>query len=635
MSPRARRRIVLVQVLVASLVVTLLGRLFFVQMLDPNKPVQTAGVLHDGTIVLPATRGEIVDSRGRVLVANKSTYVITVNRSQLLALDDSGTGVLTRLAGLLKVSAADLAQEITPCGVHVPSPCWTGEPYQPVPVASDVSDSVLLAVSEHKEDYPGVAVETQTVRSYPDGSLAAHELGYIGQVSAADEKADPTLVDADTIGQSGLESSYDAALRGKDGYQTVKLDARGVQVGTGTTVEPTTGDTLVTSIDADVQKLAETALTKQIAVSRAAGKPATGGAIVVMDPSSGRIIAAASYPTYDPQVFVGGISVADYKALTNPAANDPLISRAIAGEYAPGSTFKLVSSSSDVMHKLATLTGEYSCPGYLDVDGRIKTNYDSESIPGGVDLRLALQYSCDTWFYKFAVQEYYADQQRIADGKKPDEYLQHMARAFGFASSAGVDLPAGEQAVGTIADRETRQADWTANKAQYCADAKKGYPDVKDPTTRAYLTQLASENCTDGWRYRAGDNADLSIGQGETLVSPLQLAVAYSAMVNGGTLWKPTIGWAEVIPPARSSRRSRPPSRTRSRSPPRCSTSSRTRCSSHPTTRSPARSPSTAHRSSSRSAARPEPPRSSASWTPRGSPAGGRPRARPSWSSSG
>jgi penicillin-binding protein 2 len=535
-----------VEVLVASLVLTLFGRLFFVQMLDHNKPVQTAGTLHDGRIVLTAPRGEIVDSRGRPLVTNRATFVITVNRSVVLAQPDDGTAVLDRLAALLKTTRGDLSQKITPCGVKVPSPCWTGQPYQPVPVATDASNTVLLAIKEHQEDYPGVAVTTQTVRTYPDGALAAHELGYTGQVSAADKKADTALVDDDTIGRTGLEDYYDSVLRGTDGYQTVQLDARGDAVGTGPTVEPTPGDTLITSIDANVQKLAEQALLEQIQQMRAKGKAATGGAVIVMDPNTGRIIAAASYPTYDPQVFIGGISVADYQALTKPSADDPLISRAIAGQYAPGSTFKLVSASSDVMNGLASLDGGYTCPSSLNVDGRVKTNFDSEAIGGSVNLALALQYSCDTWFYQFAVQEYYNDQKLIAQGKKPNEYLQHMARAFGFASSAGVDLPADEQAVGTIADRETRQSGWEANKAQYCADAKRGYPDVTDPQMRAYLTQLASENCTDGWRYRAGDNADLAIGQGETTVSPLQLAVAYSAMANGGTVWRPTLGWAVV-----------------------------------------------------------------------------------------
>jgi penicillin-binding protein 2 len=245
-------------------------------------------------------------------------------------------------------------------------------------------------------------------------------------------------------------------------------------------------------------------------------------------------------------VFVGGISVADYKKLTDPSANDPLVSRAINGEYAPGSTFKLVTSTSDVMDGEDNLTETAACPSSININGEVKTNYDSESPGYDMTLAQALQYSCDTYFYNYAVQEYNNDQNRIAAGKKPLEQLQHMAREFGFASSANVDLPQSEQAVGAISDRETRVANWNTNKKFYCADAKTGYPDEKDLTMRAYLIKLASENCTDGWRYRAGDNADLAIGQGDTLVSPLQLAVAYSAMVNGGTVYNPTIGWAEA-----------------------------------------------------------------------------------------
>jgi penicillin-binding protein 2 len=181
----------------------------------------------------------------------------------------------------------------------------------------------------------------------------------------------------------------------------------------------------------------------------------------------------------------------------------------------------------------------------VSIDGRVKTNFDNESF-GMMSVQAALGYSCDTFFYVPAANEYYNDQSRIDAGKKPNEFLQKTAAQFGVGSSVGVDLPAGEQATGSYADRETRMARWNANKAQYCADAKKGFPDVVPTSQRLYLTQLASENCTDGWRYRAGDNADMSIGQGETTMSPLQLAVAYSAMFNGGKIYEPTLGWAEV-----------------------------------------------------------------------------------------
>jgi penicillin-binding protein 2 len=242
-------------------------------------------------------------------------------------------------------------------------------------------------------------------------------------------------------------------------------------------------------------------------------------------------------------LFVGGISVADYQRLTRPGAGDPLVGRAIAGQYAPGSTFKLISLSDNIGSGAMTVDGQYPCPGSLTIDGRTKTNFDSESFGGAIGVRFALQVSCDTFFYAPAANEYYADQARIDANQKPLEQLQAMARAFGVAGSPRIDLPADEQASGSLADRGTRKARWDANKADYCAAARTGYPAEPNPTTRAYLTQLASENCTDGWRYRAGDNADLAIGQGETTLSPLQLAMAYSAMVNGGTLYAPTLGW--------------------------------------------------------------------------------------------
>jgi penicillin-binding protein 2 len=532
--------------LLASLLITLLARLSFVQILDTSKPEQSAGLTHLGTIAVPAPRGEIVDARGRVLVGNKSTHVLIVDRSVLDQQHDKGAAVLSRLASILGTTATDLRHEITPCGVNVPAPCWIGQPYQPVPVATGIDAGVLLAVSEHAEQFPGVKVDTRTVLSYPGGTLAAHVLGYTGAVSESDQKVNKALVDADTIGRSGLEESYDSVLRGVDGKQNLHLDPRGEAVGNGDTVAPIPGDTLVTSIDADVQKLAEQALADQINGSRAKGNAAPSGAVVVMDPHTGRVIAAASYPTYDPSLFVGGISVADYQKLTRSGAGDPLVGRAIAGQYAPGSTFKLISLSDNVGSGAMTLDGQYPCPGSVNIDGRTKTNFDAESFGSAIGVRFALQVSCDTFFYAPAANEYYADQARIDAKQKPLEQLQAMARAFGVSSAPKVDLPADEQASGSLADRQTRKARWDANKADYCAAAAKGYPTEPNPTTRAFLTQLASENCTDGWRYRAGDNADLAIGQGETTMSPLQLAMAYSAMVNGGTLYAPTFGWGVV-----------------------------------------------------------------------------------------
>jgi penicillin-binding protein 2 len=540
------RRFSIIVVLVVSLVVTLTSRLYWVQMLDPHKPTQTAGLLHPGDIVVPAPRGLIVDSTGHVLVANTSVQVMTIDQDRIDGLPNHGAAVLTKVAKLLHVSESRLAAEITPCSTKVPAPCWTGEPYQPVPVASHLPTSTLLAISEHREDYPGVAIQTVTLPSYPYGALAGHVLGYTAQVTQANKKANHKLSDADTIGAAGLEAQYDKWLRGVDGVETKNLSPQGYSVSNGDYTAPKQGDTLVTSINLKLQRLAEQSLAQQISDSRKAGEPATGGAVVAMDPQTGRVLAVASYPDYNPQLFVGGISNKNYKALTAPSADDPLLSRAIAGAYAPGSTFKLITTSSLVTHHEISLTGTYPCPGSVTIDGRVKTNFDSESFGAPISLQDALGYSCDTFFYVPAANEYYSDETRIADGKKPHEYLQHTATEFGVGRAPAIDLPANEQATGSYADRETRLARWKANKAAYCAAARRGYPNVTNATDRAYLTQLASENCTDGWRYRAGDNADMAIGQGETTMSPLQLAVAYSALVNGGRIFSPKLGWGIV-----------------------------------------------------------------------------------------
>ncbi|HEU5267554.1 MAG TPA: penicillin-binding transpeptidase domain-containing protein [Jatrophihabitans sp.] len=543
--PPTPTRLGIIVALVVSLMLTLFARLYYVQLLDPHKPVQAAHQTHDGVIVIPAPRGLIVDARGRPLVANRSTQVVTVDRDLLQARPDKGRSVLIRLAALLGTSAGLLAKQITPCSPRVPAPCWTGEPYAPVPVKANVSTRVVLAIGERREEFPGVAVQTITLPTYPAGALAGQLLGYTSEITEADKKRNNKLSDADTIGVSGLEQQYDAQLRGVDGQQIVKLNPQGYTVSTGAQTLAQQGNTLVTSIDADVQRLAEQSLAQQIKDLRKKGKPATGGAVVVMDPNTGRVIAAASYPSYNPAQFIGGISAANYRKLTDPAAGTPLLSRAINGEYAPGSTFKLITASSLVMHKEINTTDQYGCPGSVSIDGRVKTNFESEAL-GPITLENALGYSCDTFFYAPAAAEYYRDQRRVDDGQQPREYLQHMAAAYGVGRAPDIDLPTGEQASGSYADRESRMARWKANRAEYCAAGRRGYPEIKDRTQRAYLTKLAQENCTDGWRYRAGDNADMSIGQGETTMSPLQLAVAYSALVNGGRIWAPTLGWAVV-----------------------------------------------------------------------------------------
>ncbi|HYT10002.1 MAG TPA: penicillin-binding protein 2 [Mycobacteriales bacterium] len=562
-------RLAILRVLVVSLLVTLAARLYYLQVLDQDKLVQTANRQHVREVILPAPRGAIVDDRGRPLVTNRSSLVVSVNRSELLAEHDQGAAVLARLAKLIKVPAAELARRITPCAPDVPKPCWNGSPYQPVPVLTDTTPDVVLKIAERREDYPGVTAEAQTLRQYPYGSLAAHSLGYVGPVTqeeldaaagraASGRPGGPALHLNAQVGRSGLERTYDGDLRGTDGVRYVTVDNRGTVLGVQRETEPQRGDTLVTSLDRDVQAIADRALAAEIArrrteIDQNTGRPyaAPSGAAVVMDPQTGRVIALSTSPTYDPTVFVGGISRKELAQLTDERAGVPLVSRAVQGQFAPGSTFKLASTSAEVMSGRASLSGSYSCPGSLLVGNRQKKNFEGQGIAGAIDLRVALAKSCDTIFYGFAQQDWYSDESRVDGGQKAAEVLQRMARAYGFGRDPAIDLPDGEQTAGRIVDRAFKKGRWDANKAQYCADARRGYPDVADAARRSFLTRLAQENCADGWRFRVGDAADLAIGQGETTVSPLQLAIAYSALVNGGTVWEPRIGRAVLGPDGR------------------------------------------------------------------------------------
>lgn len=548
------------RVFVLAMVATLGARLYYLQILGRERLTQTATAQHVREVVLPAPRGPIVDDQGQPLVRNRSSLVVTVNRSVLSGLPDDGQGVLKRLSTVVKIPAAQLAKMITPCQAGVPKPCWRGSPYQPVPVVTDTTPEVVLRIAEHAEDFPGVTAQVETLRDYPHQTMAAHTLGYVGPITQTelDNAAAAGRTDVhrdDLVGRAGLERQYDSALRGTDGVQQVLVDNRGVVTGRGARTPPQPGDTLVTSLDTKLQALVEKTLADEIALRRTQydaknhrNFAATSGALVVLDPHTGRVLALASYPTFDPTLFVGGISATDLDKLLSPAAGTPLVSRAVAGQFAPGSTFKLVSTAADVMGGLGSLSGQYACPPSLMVGNRVKTNYDSESLSGPVDFHKALAFSCDTFFYQFAMNAWYQDQNLIAAGKKPHEYQQAMAKAFGFGSDPGLDVPSGEQSAGRIPTRAYLQKRWEANKAQYCADAKKGYPNVPDAARRAFLTALASENCTDGWRFRIGDAADIAIGQGEITSSPLQLALAYGALVNGGTLYAPTIGKAVVDP---------------------------------------------------------------------------------------
>ncbi|HWH28111.1 MAG TPA: penicillin-binding transpeptidase domain-containing protein, partial [Mycobacteriales bacterium] len=491
------------------------------------------------------------DVTGQPLVRNRTALVVSVNRGLLRAQDDGGDDVLARLGGLVGRSAQDLRQAITPCGGGVRPPCWRGSPYQPVPVAEfDAADADgvarVLTVEERREDFPGVSVDFRAVREHPGGESAAHVLGYLGPISSEEVGTAPydgVRPDA-LVGRAGVEASYDADLRGRDGVEQLEVDHLGAVTGRRTTTEPEPGATLVLSLHAGVQRAAEQALERAVARPRAT--PARGGggqrlradsgAVVVMEARTGRVVALASHPTYDPTVFVGGASPAQYAALVDEARGAPLVSRTVQGAYAPASTFKVVTTAAAVQSGDYPLTGRYPCPGsYAPLGG--KRNFEGVGM-GDIDLRTALVRSCDTVYYAFAYEQW------LRDGgnrpvQSPRDPVLAMATAFGLGERTGVDLP-GERR-GTVPDRAWLRARWEERRADHCAGAD-------NPAFDAERRRANREYCEDGWRFRGGDAANVAVGQGDLLVTPLQLATVYAAVANGGTLLSPRVGRALVTP---------------------------------------------------------------------------------------
>jgi penicillin-binding protein 2 len=553
---RRRGRLFVLQIVVVSMLTVLSVRLWQVQVVRGEEFVAAATETRTRDVVVPSVRGQILDSAGRPLVRNRSALVVSVDPTQLAHMRDGGDAVLRRLAGVLGQPVKELEQRIRPCGPKISRPCWPGSPYRPIPIDQHVSTREALQILERQEAFSGVTAEVQAVREYPGGVNAAQVLGYLQPVTEEELNRRSGLKAGfsgmDLMGRDGLESVYDDWLRGSPGQRRVGVDRMGKVIGLERQIAPTPGDTLITSIDANVQSVVEKALAD--AMQRVKG--ADGAAGVVMDPRNGRVIALASVPSYDPAVWTGGISGVEYERLLSAKAGSPLVSRAIKGQFAPGSTFKL-SSVAAMVRDGYPLHGHYECPGSYMVGGRSFHNFHGISM-GTIDLHTALVKSCDTIFYRAGYEQWLRDGGMNA---KPQtkEPMPNMARALGFGRKTGIDLP-GESA-GRIPDRAWKKHLWETTKNTSCVRGRTGYPEVAktDPGRAAFLKRLAFENCVDGYKFWPGEAANLAIGQGDVLVTPLQLATAYSAMIGDGKVRSPRIGWALVSPAGKVVKRIDPP----------------------------------------------------------------------------
>ena len=556
-TPRVTIRLVAIQILVFSLMFTLLGRLWYLQVRNGEEYAEKAAGNHVQQVVQPAVRGPILDARGVPLADNETRLVVSASRTELMKMQDRGRAVLTRLADVLDMTYKEVSDKIRLCDADTPQPCWNGSPYQPIPVTDEATTQQALQIRERQEDFPGITAELTAVRRYPApyGAQTAQVLGYLSPVTDEEiertKDGDSPLLSSDQIGRSGLERAYDTALRGDAGVTRYKVDNLGRVIGEAESDKAEPGSSLVTSIDTRIQAIAEKELVNAMKEARKQHDRNTGrnyeadaGAVVVMEAKTGRIVAMASMPDYDPNSWVGGISARDYAELTGKKSNYPLLNRAIQGQAAPGSIFKVIPTAAAVKAGYP-FDGRYRCSSSYSIGGQVFKNFESQD-HGMIDLGRALEVSCDTVYYALSHQEWKKDG-GSKPKKNPDDWFYKMAHEFGLGKRTGIDLP--NEVTGRVPDRKWKQEYWEANKDAWCKYGKKGGD---------YVEQIAYENCLEGNKLRAGDSVNYSIGQGDTLVTPIQMAVIYAALSNGGTMYEPTVGKAVISPDGRTVKEIKP-----------------------------------------------------------------------------
>ena len=544
MNNKSRLALLVVQILMVSLMAALFGRLFYLQVAAGPKYRDAALSIQSRDVVAPATRGLIVDGYGVPLAMNKAGLAITIDRIAIDKLEDKGVGVMQRLAKLLKLQYKDIYQNTRLCG-ELPkgqkAGCWQGSRYQPIPITKSADPDIALQIVERSDSFPGVDAQPIAIRSSPSylDVNAAHVLGYVGPLTENDllKGNGKQYFRSETIGKTGLEIQYDSFLRGEPGIRTVIVDRKESITRESQNSKPVAGDHLVTSLDVRLQASAEKALKDAVMRGRANGYTSDSGAAVVMDIKTGRILALASYPTYDPNAWEKGLTVQQAEDLFSEKKSVPALNRALQGLFAPASTFKSVS----VVAAAAAgynLNGIYKCPSEVQIGNRAFQNFDSKN-QGSMNMKKAIAVSCDTIWYQIAYDEWVRDG-GLKPKSNPNDYFFKAAQSFHITEKVGIDLPSESRS--RLADRAYKKSWYQQNKDFYC--------NYKERATKAqqtpFLLQLAAENCVDGDKIRAGDAVNFSIGQGDTVLTPLKLTQMYAAIGNGGTIWQALVAKAIV-----------------------------------------------------------------------------------------
>lgn len=524
MSDNSRVRVSIVGVVIVALFASLFARLWFLEMGPDQKLGAAVSTLATRTIQTESPRGEILDRNGKILAQDVAAWAVTVDRNLPSKTVDQ---VLGQLAEVLQVPEKTLRSNYDSV---------RQSPLEPAVVDLEVPLAQQLAIREHSADYPGVNVTELTVREYPYGELATQLLGYLGEVDSLPPKQVKQLEakgyqPTDLIGRDGVEAAYESLLRGKPTTETVQVDPTGRQVGPPVSVDQgRVGDTVKLTIDINVQAAAEKALKEGIDAATTEQDPRqlptyttlhpTGGAVVVLNAHDGSVVAMASNPTYPLSWWKGGISTDHFALLSAPAAHNPLLNRVTEGQYAPGSTFKLVPSIALNQYNVFPASSFYDDKGSAVFENTFFQN-DNREMNGEVNLSKALTVSSDVYFYNAGNmfwQRWFLGDTNTGLG------IQTVAGQLGFGKPTGIEL---NEASGTIPNPTWKQ--------QFSNEINK--------------TKAAK---IENGKWTPGDNILAAVGQGADFVTPLQLANAYATFANAGsnpgpngntgTVWTPHVG---------------------------------------------------------------------------------------------
>ena len=464
----------------------LLARLWTMQVLNGTAYAEQAVENRVREVTTEAPRGRILDRTGKELVSNRPTMAVVVAPS---AKDDDE--LLARLSTVLNMPVADIKERVSSV---------KQAPLASRTIAIDVPLSAVSYLAEHENEFPGVEVRVQAVRRYPQGALAAHVVGYAGEVSQSELDSENSPYQyGDIVGKAGAEKSFETVLQGDRGRQLIEVDAAGRPRRVILDSDPVAGRDVVLTIDSDVQAVTERALAQALEDAHKDKFPkAKAGAAVAIDVKTGEIIAMASLPTYDPELFLGGISEKNWQSLTSKESEFPLSNRAIMAQYPAASTFKAMTGLAGLEAGFTTPETTYNCEGkWVGMGEQWKKYCWDHGGHGAETFMEGIKDSCDTVFYEIGYRFY----------KDKGEKLQKFARRYGFGAKSGIDLPG--EVSGRIPD-----AAW---KAKYNED----YPEFQ--------------------KWLPGDTVNLAIGQGDLLVTPLQLLDSYAGIANGGKVMKPHV----------------------------------------------------------------------------------------------